>query len=98
MRKFTFPALILLLSFSVSMFPVPMQAGAEEHLFYVASPGVRNYVEHGGGGILVFDVDKGYKFVRRIKNWSGSGGGKPENVKGHAGSAGAGKGVRKTPE
>ena len=26
----------------------------ERHLLYVAVPGVRNYVEHGGVGILVF--------------------------------------------
>ena len=91
MRKFTFPALILLLSFSVSMFPVPMQAGAEQHLLYVASPGVRNYVEHGGVGILVFDVDKGYKFVRRIQTWSVPDGATPENVKGIAASAATGR-------
>src|SRR2546429_2950311 len=66
MRKFSYPAVILLLvSFSFSMSPVPMRAGAEQHLLYVASPGVRNYVEYGGVGVLVFDVDKGYKFVRR---------------------------------
>jgi len=91
MRKFTFPALILLLSFSVSMFPVPMQAGAEQHLLYVASPGVRNYVEHGGVGILVFDVDKRYKFVRRIQTWSVPDGATPENVKGIAASAATGR-------
>src|SRR5438445_2290120 len=91
MRKFTFPALILLLSFSLSMSPVPMQAGAEQHLLYVASPGVRNYVEHGGVGILVFDVDKGYKFVRRIKTWSVPDGETPENVKGIAASAATGR-------
>src|SRR5438477_12793691 len=91
MRKFTFPALILLLSFSVSMFPVPMQAEPEQHLLYVASPGVRHYVEHGGVGILVFDVDKGYKFVRRIQTWSVPDGATPENVMGIAASAATGR-------
>jgi len=91
MRKSTFPALILLLSFSLSMSPVPMQSEAEQHLLYVASPGVRNYVEHGGVGILVFDVDKGYKFVRRIKTWSVPDGETPENVKGIAASAATGR-------
>ena len=91
MRKSTFPALILLLSFSLSMSPVPMQSEAEQHLLYVASPGVRNYVEHGGVGILVFDVDNGYKFVRRIKTWNVPDGKSPENVKGIAASATTGR-------
>jgi hypothetical protein len=37
-----------------------------ERFLYVASPGVRNYVEWGGHGVLVFDIDNGHKFVRRI--------------------------------
>src|SRR6266852_3895717 len=42
-------------------------AGSEEqHLLYVAVPGVRNYVEHGGVGILVYDVTGGHRFMRRI--------------------------------
>jgi len=32
---------------------------ADQHLLYVASPGTRNYVECGGVGILVFDIDNG---------------------------------------
>jgi DNA-binding beta-propeller fold protein YncE len=92
MRKFSYPALILLLvSFSLSMSPDPMRAGADQHLLYVASPGVRNYVEHGGVGILVFDADNGYTFVRRIQTWSVPDGEKPENVKGIAASATTGR-------
>ena len=33
---------------------------------YVAVPGLRRYLEHGGHGLLVFDIDDGYRFVRRI--------------------------------
>lgn len=62
-------------------------AGGEKHLLYVANPGIRNYVEHGGVGILVFDIDNGYKFVRRIPTWDVPDGQKPENVKGIAASA-----------
>src|SRR6267378_1954630 len=92
MRKFSYPALILLLvSFPFSISPVPMGTEAEQHLLYVASPGVRNYVEHGGVGILAFDVDKGYKFVRRIQTWSVPDGETPENVKGIAASATTGR-------
>ena len=91
MTKLTYPALILLVSFTLSMSPVPTWAAAEQHLLYVASPGVRNYVEYGGVGVLVFDVDKGYKFVRRIQTWSIPDGSKPENVKGIAASATTGR-------
>jgi len=83
-------ALILFLV-SISLSPVRMRAGAAQHLLYVASPGIRNYVEYGGVGILVFDIDHGYKFVRRIPTWDVPEGTKPENVKGIAASAATGK-------
>ena len=60
---------------------------ADQHLLYVASPGTRNYVEYGGVGILVFDIDNGYKFVRRIPTWTVPAGKEPQNVKGIAASA-----------
>jgi DNA-binding beta-propeller fold protein YncE len=56
----------------------------------VASPGIRNYTEYGGVGILVFDIENGYKFVRRIPTWDVPEGRKPENVKGIVASAEAG--------
>ena len=59
----------------------------ERHFLYVAVPGVRNYVEHGGIGILIFDIDNGYKFVKRIPTWDVPAGEMPENVKGIAASA-----------
>jgi DNA-binding beta-propeller fold protein YncE len=66
-------------------------AAAEQHLLYVASPGTRNYVEYGGVGILVFDIDNGYKFIRRIPTWDVPDGTKPENVKGITASAKTGR-------
>jgi DNA-binding beta-propeller fold protein YncE len=78
----------LLLALSLA---VAMAAAAEQHLLYVASPGTRNYVEYGGVGILVFDIDNGYKFVRRIPTWDVPEGKKPENVKGIAASAKTGR-------
>ena len=66
-------------------------AAAEQHLLYVASPGTRNYVEYGGVGILVFDIDNGYKFMRRIPTWDVPDGKQPENVKGIAASAKTGR-------
>jgi len=62
-----------------------------QHLLYVAEPGTRNYVEYGGVGILVFDIDNGYKFVKRIPTWSVPAGKEPENVKGVVASAKTGK-------
>src|SRR5437899_12586054 len=66
-------------------------SAAEQHLLYVANPGTRNYVEYGGVGITVFDIDNGYKFVRRIPTWAVPEGKKPENVKGIAASAKTGR-------
>ncbi|MDB4883214.1 MAG: PQQ-dependent catabolism-associated beta-propeller protein [Gemmatimonadetes bacterium] len=64
---------------------------AERHLLYVASPGTRNYLEYGGVGILVFDIDRGYEFVRRIPTWSAPEGKPAENVKGIVASAATGR-------
>jgi DNA-binding beta-propeller fold protein YncE len=79
--------LLSAVSLAVLIPVVPIQAAAAQHLLYVASPGIRNYVEYGGVGILVFDIDNGHKFVRRIPTWEVPEGKKPENVKGIAASA-----------
>ena len=66
------------------------QADVQHRFLYVADPGIRNYVEHGGIGILVFDIDAGYRFVRRIPTFEVPSGSAPENIKGiaaHAGTA-----------
>ncbi len=36
------------------------------HFLYVATPGIRDELQHGGQGILVFDINDGHKFVKRI--------------------------------
>src|SRR5215468_6342544 len=66
-------------------------AGKERHLLYVAVPGIRNYVEYGGVGILVFDADAGYKLVKRIPTFDVPAGESPENVKGIAADARTGR-------
>ena len=48
---------------------------------YVVTPGIRNYLEFGGAGILVFDIDNGHKFVRRIET-PASRETMPDNIKG----------------
>jgi DNA-binding beta-propeller fold protein YncE len=67
--------------------PSAGSAGADRHLLYVAAPGVRNYVEYGGTGILVFDIAEGHRFVKRIPTLDVPAGQQPENVKGVALSA-----------
>ncbi len=57
-------------------------AAAERRLLYVAVPGIRNYLEYGGHGVLVFDIDRGHAFVRRIPAAGLAPDGKPSNVKG----------------
>jgi DNA-binding beta-propeller fold protein YncE len=88
-RLFRFAQICLVGVLSTAASPAPKQA--EQHLLYVASPGIRNYTEYGGVGLLVFDIDQGYKFVRRIPTWNVPAGEKPENVKGIAASAKTGR-------
>jgi DNA-binding beta-propeller fold protein YncE len=57
-------------------------AVAERKLLYVATPGIRDELQYGGHGILVFDIDDGHKFVRRIPSGGLDENGKPLNVKG----------------
>lgn len=54
---------------------------------YVAVPGIRNYLEYGGHGLLVFSMDDGHRFVRRIATSGTDETGKPLNVKGICASA-----------
>ena len=63
----------------------------ERHFLYVAVPGIRNYVEYGGIGIIVYDIDNAYKFIKRIPTWDVPTGKMPENVKGIAASAKTGR-------
>src|SRR5262245_30205782 len=69
----------------------PARGAAEHRFLYVAEPGIRNYVEYGGVGVLVYDIDAGYKFVRRIPSQVVPSGQEPENVKGIAASAATGR-------
>jgi hypothetical protein len=59
----------------------------ERRLLYVAEPGIRNYVEWGGIGVLVYDMSDGFRFVRRIPTMRVGAGESPENVKGICASA-----------
>ena len=70
-----------------STVPIGAGTGASGRFLYVATPGIRNYVEYGGIGILVFDMDHDHRFVRRIPTFAVPAGEAPENVKGIAASA-----------
>ena len=66
-------------------------AADERRYLYVAAPGIRDYLEYGGHGLLVFDIDQGHKFVRRIKTAGLDERGKPRNVKGVCANASTGR-------
>lgn len=55
-------------------------------LLHVVCPGIRDYLEFGGAGILVFDIDNNHKFVKRIAT-DASKPAKPRNIKGVVASA-----------
>lgn len=89
--------LIILLSFTLAILalkpfdarPVVKASPTAElkKYLYVAVPGVRNYLEYGGHGVLVYDIDAGYKLVKRIATQGLKKDGTPSNVKGVAVSA-----------
>lgn len=60
-------------------------------LLYVANPGVRNYTEYGGHGLLVYDIDAGHKLLKRIPTAGLDRQGNPWNVKGVCASAATGR-------
>jgi DNA-binding beta-propeller fold protein YncE len=80
---------VLLSVLLISLLALPARAG--KRLLYVAAPGVRDYLEYGGHGLLVFDIDDGHKFVRRIPTRGLNDKGKPINVKGVCASAATGR-------
>jgi DNA-binding beta-propeller fold protein YncE len=92
---------LLLLTFSASAVKPPERAAAatvkattkakERRLLYAAAPGIRNYLEFGGHGLLVFDIDDGHRFVKRIPLSGLDANGKPLNVKGIVASAKTGR-------
>lgn len=69
----------------------PRAATGERHLLYAAVPGIRNYLEYGGIGVLVYDMDDGHRLVRRIPTFPLESGVLPENVKGIAANAATGR-------
>ena len=67
------------------------EEGRKARLLYVAVPGVRDYLEYGGHGVLVFDIEGKHQFVRRIPARGLGSKGQPLNVKGICASAATGR-------
>ena len=68
-----------------------LAAGSEKKLLYVAAPGIRDYLEYGGHGILIFDIENNHKFIKRLPAAEAASldeKGKPLNVKGICACAG----------
>ena len=90
-------SLVFLLVASISFLAGIAQA-KDRHFLYVAVPGVLNHypdnnynLRFGGIGILVFDMDHDFKFVRRIPTWPLNPGEKVEMIKGIAADAESGR-------
>jgi hypothetical protein len=71
---------------AASALPAAKGKSAPRHFLYVAAPGIRNDLQFGGAGILVFDADHDHAFVRRIET-PASRQKRPENIKGICASA-----------
>jgi hypothetical protein len=80
-------ALVALFIANFSTDAAEKESGQHRRL-YVAVPGIRNYLEYGGHGLLIFDIDNGHKFLKRIKTLGLDDKGQPLNVKGVCANAG----------
>jgi DNA-binding beta-propeller fold protein YncE len=78
--------MVILLTSTVMPVKPGLGSPAEKsgHYLYVAVPGIRDYMGYGGHGLLVFDIDHGHQFVKRIETQGFHPNNKPSNVKGIA--------------
>jgi DNA-binding beta-propeller fold protein YncE len=75
---------VLFLSAGRRLSPPESSPDAIKHYLYVAVPGIRDYLGYGGHGILIFDMDNGHRFVKRIATKGFHPDNTPSNVKGVA--------------
>ena len=71
-----------ILLFTLLISAAVVQAEEIERRLYVVAPGIRDYPEWGGAGVLVFDIDHDHRFLKRIPIPTHSDLKKPLNVKG----------------
>jgi hypothetical protein len=83
--------LIRVLSVLLLLVPTARADEPVHRYLYVAVPGVRDYLEYGGHGLLVFDIDNHFAFVKRIRTEGLNENGRPLNVKGICASAATGR-------
>ncbi len=83
--------LFVVLLVTAAWFPRPQKSRSIQipsftvnHYLYVAVPGIRDYLEYGGHGILVYDISDNYRLIKRIATSGLKADGKPSNVKGVA--------------
>jgi DNA-binding beta-propeller fold protein YncE len=74
-------SILLILTLSSGLTPGSTSKKPHRYL-YVAVPGIRNYLEYGGHGLLVFDIDNGHQFIKRISCQGSAPDGTPSNIKG----------------
>src|SRR2546426_7671715 len=95
MKHRSFPGMVSAMSCGALLFlcvaghlpAAELRATAERDFLYVATPGIRDYLEYGGHGVLVFDIDQGHKFLKRIPSAGADENKKPLHVKGVAACA-----------
>jgi DNA-binding beta-propeller fold protein YncE len=85
-RRTAFVCAAIVLGLSCLASDVTGAAPKDGRYLYVVCPGIRNYLEFGGAGILVFDINDGHNFVKRIET-PASKEEKPDNIKGVCASA-----------
>ncbi len=73
--------LFTLAIFSIIASALGTEPNAPKRWLYVVEPGIRDYLQFGGAGILLFDIDRDHQFVRRIET-TASQVEKPRNIKG----------------
>ena len=81
---------VLLIAIGVLLPAARAQQNQTQRFLYAALPGVGggNNLKYGGAGVLVFDIDHGHKFVRRIPlQGTTPDGGRQEAIKGIAAHA-----------
>ena len=86
-----------LAGFAAPLTTAALGADAPRRFLYVVCPGIRDLLQYGGAGILVFDIDSGHQFVKRIAT-DASKAAKPRNIKGVVANAATRKLHFTTPE
>jgi len=84
-------AIAFLVTWSITFHAAAAETeSAVSRRLYVVTPGIRNYLQFGGAGILVFDIDQGHRLVKRIET-PASREAMPDNIKGVCAHAESGR-------